>query len=156
MTELAIALLGLALLLFIAEAHVPGAVFGLLGVASLVGAGFAYRDAGHDVPIAAIVAGGVVLGGFVMFAARKSLAAYRDEPVRTGWEEMVGRVAEVREPLDPSGQVFVDGALWQARSAEEGAAIDVGTRVRVESVNGLTLVVRPVSSGDPEPVEKGT
>jgi membrane-bound serine protease (ClpP class) len=153
--ELAIALLGLALVLFIAEAHAPGAVFGLLGVGALVGAGFAYRDAGHDLPVAAIIAGAVVLGGFVIFAARKALTAHRDEPVRTGWEEMVGRIGEVREPLDPAGQVFVDGALWRARTAEDGAEIGLGNRVRVESVDGLTLVVRPVSSGEPEPVEKG-
>ena len=41
MTGLAIALLALALLLFIAEAHAPTTVPGLLGVAALVGAGFA-------------------------------------------------------------------------------------------------------------------
>jgi membrane-bound serine protease (ClpP class) len=153
-TELAIALLGLALVLFIAEAHAPGAVFGLLGVGALVGAAFAYRDAGHDIPVVWIVVGGLVLAGFVVFAGRKALAAYRNEPVRTGWEEVIGSVGEVREPLDPSGQVFVGGALWQARVAD-GGEVGVGNRVRVESVDGLTLVVRPVAAGDPEPVEKG-
>jgi membrane-bound serine protease (ClpP class) len=155
-TELAIALLGLALVLFIAEAHAPGAVFGLLGVAAMVGAAFAYREDGHDIPIVWIVVGGAVLAGFVVFAGRKALTAHRDEPVRTGWEEVIGSVGEVREPLDPSGQIFVGGALWQARPADEGSEIGVGNRVRVESVDGLTLVVRPVSAGDPEPVEKGT
>jgi membrane-bound serine protease (ClpP class) len=154
-TELAIALLGLALVLFIAEAHAPGLVFGTLGIAALVGAGFAYRDAGHDLPIAAIIAAALILGGFFIFAGRKALAAYRNEPVRTGWEEVVGSVGEVREPLNPAGQVFVGGALWQARIAD-GGEVGVGNRVRVESVEGLTLVVRPVSAGDPEPVEKGT
>ena len=77
MTELPIALLGLALLLFIAEAHTPGAIFGMLGVAAVVAAGFVYRDAGHDLPVAAIIATGLILGGFVIFAARKALAAER-------------------------------------------------------------------------------
>ena len=156
MTELAAALLVLALVLFVAEAHAPGLVFGTLGIAALVGAGFAYRDAGHDLPIAAIIVAALVLGGFFIFAGRKALAAYRNEPVQTGWEEVVGSVGEVREPLDPSGQVFVGGALWRARPADEASEIGVGNRVRVESVDGLTLVVRPVSAGDPEPVEKGT
>ncbi len=51
---LSIALLAAALLLFIAEAHAPTTVLGLLGVGCLVGAGFAWRDAGHDLPVAAI------------------------------------------------------------------------------------------------------
>jgi membrane-bound serine protease (ClpP class) len=153
-TELAIALLVAALLLFIAEAHAPTTILGLLGVGALVGAGFAWRDAGHDLPVAAIVAAGVILAGFVVFASRKAIAAHRDEPVRTGSEELIGAVGEVREPLDPEGQIFIYGALWKARAtgAEE---IGPGNRVRVRSVNGLTLEVEPVADRDPASVEKG-
>jgi membrane-bound ClpP family serine protease len=141
MTELAIALLAVALLLFIAEAHAPTTVLGLLGVGALVGAGFAWRDAGHDLPVAAIVIAGVILAGFVVFASR---------------EELVGDLGEVREPLDPEGQVFIEGALWRARVAERESPVDLGNRVRVRSVDGLTLVVEPVADPDPASVEKGT
>ena len=153
MTELAIALLVVALLLFIAEAHAPTMVLGLLGVAALVAAGFAWRDAGHDLPVAAIVIAGVILAGFIVFASRKAIAAQRDQPVRTGWEQLVGEVGEVREPLDPDGQVFIDGALWRAHAA--GGTIDPGNRVRVRSVDGLTLEVEPVSDPNPASVKKG-
>src|SRR3954453_14221340 len=95
MTGLAIALLAVALLLFIAEAHAPTTVLGLLGVAALVGAGFAWRDAGHDLPVAAIIVAAVVLAAFVVFASRKAIAAHRDEPVRPGSEELVGSIGEV-------------------------------------------------------------
>jgi membrane-bound serine protease (ClpP class) len=154
MTELAIALLVLALFLFVAEAHAPTMVLGLLGVGALVGAGFAWRDAGHDLPVAAIVIAGVILAGFIVFASRKALAAHRDEPVRTGSEELVGATAEVREPLDPEGQVFVSGALWRARAIGPDP-IGLGNRVRVKSVDGLTLEVEPVADRDPASVEKG-
>jgi membrane-bound serine protease (ClpP class) len=154
MEGLAIALLALALVLFIAEAHAPTTVLGLLGVAALVGAGFAWRDAGHDLPVAAIVVAGVILAGFVVFASRKALAAHRDEPVRTGSEELVGSVGEVREPLDPEGQIFVQGALWKAR-ATGADQIGLGTRVRVKAVDGLTLEVQPVADQDQATVEKG-
>jgi membrane-bound serine protease (ClpP class) len=154
MTELAVALLAVALLLLIAEAHAPTTVLGLLGVAALVGAGFAWRDAGHDLPVAAIVAGGVVLAGFVVFAGRKALAAHRDEPVRTGYEELVGAEAEVREPLDPEGQVFLNGALWRART-RAAERIEPGNRVRVTSVDGLTVEVEPIAEPNPASVEKG-
>jgi membrane-bound serine protease (ClpP class) len=154
MEGLAIALLALALLLFIAEAHAPTTVLGLLGVAALVGAGFAWRDAGHDLPVAAIVVAGVILAGFVVFASRKALAAHRDEPVRTGFEELVGSVGEVREPLDPDGQIFIQGALWKAR-ATGADQIEPGNRVRVTAVDGLTLEVEPVADQNQATVEKG-
>jgi membrane-bound serine protease (ClpP class) len=150
--ELTIALLALALVLFVAEAHLPSGVLGILGTAALVGAGFAYREDGHDLPIAVIVTTSLVLGAFFVFAGKKVLAAHRDEPVRTGWEQMVGSVGEVREPLDPAGQVFVDGALWRAR-LDDGAEVGLGNRVRVKSVDGLTLVVEQVAGE--EQTEKG-
>jgi membrane-bound serine protease (ClpP class) len=154
MTALAIVLLAVALLLFIAEAHAPTTIAGLLGVAALVGAGFAWRDAGHDLPVAAIIIAGVILAGFIVFASRKAIAAHRDEPVRTGSEELIGTVAEVREPLDPEGQVFVAGALWRAR-VSGGGTIGLGNRVVIKSVDGLTLEVEPTADRDPASVEKG-
>jgi membrane-bound serine protease (ClpP class) len=153
MTGLAIALLAVALLLFIAEAHAPTTIAGLLGVAALVGAGFAWRDAGHDLPVAAIIVAGVILAGFIVFASRKALAAHRDEPVRTGAEELIGAEGEVREPLNPVGQVFLSGALWRARTT--GEEIGLGNRVRVKSVDGLTLEVEPIPDANPAAVEKG-
>jgi membrane-bound serine protease (ClpP class) len=154
MTELAVALLVVAVLLFIAEAHAPTTVLGLLGVGAVVGAGFAWRDAGHDLPVAAIIAAGVILAAFVIFAGQRVLAAHRDEPVRTGHEELVGDVGEVREPLDPTGQIFIEGALWRARAAGDGR-IGLGNRVRVTSVDGLTLGVEPFAEQSPASVEKG-
>jgi membrane-bound serine protease (ClpP class) len=153
MEGLAIALLALALVLFIAEAHAPTTVLGLLGVAALVGAEVAWRDAGHDVPVVAIVLSGVILAGFVVFASRKALAAHREQPVRTGHEELVGDLGVVREPLDPEGQIFIEGALWRARTT--GDPIGLGNRVRVKAVDGLTLEVEPVADQDPATAEKG-
>src|SRR3954452_8063734 len=154
MTELAIALLVVGLLLFIAEAHAPTTVLGLLGVGALVGAGFAWRDAGHDLPVAAIVVAGGILARFVIFASRKARAAHREEPIRTGAEELLGSIGDVREPLDPTGQVFMQGALWRARTSGEGE-IGLGTRVRVTALDGLTLEVEPIADQDPATVEKG-
>jgi len=154
--ELTIALLALALVFFVAEAHVPGGVFAGLGIAALVGAGIAYREDGHDLPIAVIVATALVLGAFFIFAGRKVIAAHRDEPVRTGWEELLGHVAEVREPLDPVGQIWVEGALWKARVGDGEPEIGMGTRVRIESVDGLTLVVSPVEAGRAETASEPT
>jgi membrane protein implicated in regulation of membrane protease activity len=50
--------------------------------------------------------------------------------------------------------VFLNGALWRARSTD-GERVELGNRVRVRSVDGLTLEVEPVADRDPESVEKG-
>src|SRR3954463_6155235 len=154
MTGLAIALLALALILFIAEAHAPTTIAGLLGVAALVGAGFGWRDAGNDLTVAAISGAGATLAALVAFGSRKAIAAHRDEPVRTGSEELVGSIGEVRSPLDPEGQIFIQGALWRARAIGTGE-IGPGNRVRVRAVDGLTLEVERVADQDPATVEKG-
>ncbi len=68
---------------------------------------------------------------------------------QTGAEAMIGQLAEVVAPCHPTGQVRVQGELWEARCAE-GA--DVGQSVRIERLDGLTLVVAPTSDrAKPEP-----
>ena len=54
-----------------------------------------------------------------------------------------------------SGQVFVHGALWRAEPADglDSAPIPAGARVRVESVDGLTLMVRVVPGAADVPDE---
>lgn len=135
-------LLALAVALLVAEAHLPSGLLGIAGIGAFVAAGFVYRDEGHELPVVAIVAGALALGAIVLLAARKVRDAYREQPVRTGYEELTGATAEVRSPLDPEGQVFVEGALWRARLRDGDSPVPIGGRVRIESVDGLTLVVR--------------
>lgn len=142
MTALIILLLALAVAFLIAEAHLPSGILGALGIGALIAAGFLYRDEGHDLPVAVIVVVALAVAAFVLFAARKVALAHRSEPV-TGYEELTGARAEVRSPLDPEGQVFVEGSLWRARVAPGLGPVPVGGRVVIESVEGLTLVVRP-------------
>ena len=56
---------------------------------------------------------------------------------------MVRSIAEARTSIDPEGQVWIEGALWRARLAEGASPVSVGDKVKVEAVDGLTLVVRP-------------
>ena len=53
---------------------------------------------------------------------------------------MIGEEARVVAACRPLGEVRVQGELWQAR-CDEGA--DAGETVSIESIDGLTLVVRP-------------
>jgi membrane-bound serine protease (ClpP class) len=58
--------------------------------------------------------------------------------VKMGPETLIGATAEVVAACRPRGQVRLGGELWQA-SCEEGA--DVGELVRVQELDGLTLLV---------------
>ncbi|MGZ5307841.1 MAG: NfeD family protein [Solirubrobacterales bacterium] len=148
--EVVFAIAGLAVLLLLAELLLPtGGLLALIGAAGLVGAGILALNA--DEPDAGAIGAGLITAGVLSIAAfviivRKVAAAHHDQPVRTGWEEMIGREAEVRVPLDPAGQVYADGSLWRARPAADGTKIDAGNRVRVEALDGLTLVVAPLDA----------
>jgi membrane protein implicated in regulation of membrane protease activity len=69
---------------------------------------------------------------------------------KTGAEAMIGQLATVVAPCRPSGQVRVQGELWQARCS---AGADVGDTVRIEQLDGLTLVVARTAAGAPGPRE---
>jgi membrane-bound serine protease (ClpP class) len=60
--------------------------------------------------------------------------------VQTGAEGMVGERAETLGALDPAGRVRVRGEIWNARSS---APVADGAAVRIEGVEGLTLLVEP-------------
>jgi membrane protein implicated in regulation of membrane protease activity len=58
-----------------------------------------------------------------------------------GAHTLIGRRAVVVRALDPEGQVAIDGERWTARSA---TPVPVDAPVVIESIEGLTLAVRPV------------
>jgi membrane-bound serine protease (ClpP class) len=140
-----IALIGLGLLL--AELLLPtGGILAFLGVAGLTAAGIVALDSDTttaDYIGGALIALGVISAISFYFITRKVVAAHRDPHVRTGTEEIVGSSAEARTSIDPEGRVWLGGTIWSARLSEGSNPAHSGDRVRVEAVDGLTLVVRP-------------
>jgi membrane-bound serine protease (ClpP class) len=134
---LALLLLGVALL--IVDLHAP--THGVLTAGGLISLGFGLvllfqnQPGVYRVNEWLVLGVGCAIGAFWVFATGKALAARR-LPVETGVQTMVGQVAEVRGP----GLVFVDGALWQARTADDSDLVP-GERVRVQAVDGLRLTV---------------
>lgn len=143
-----IAIVGVGLL--VAELLLPtGGVLAVLGVAGLTAAGVVAFNSDSDLADYAgggLIALGVVSGIVFYSVGRKVVAAHRNEPVRTGTEEMIGADGEARSSIDPDGRVWLEGTIWSARLAEGATPIRLGDRVTVEAVDGLTLVVRPEPS----------
>jgi membrane-bound serine protease (ClpP class) len=143
-----IALIGIGLLA--AELLLPtGGLLAVLGVAGLVVGGILAiesSDSSGDYIGAALITLAILSAVSFVYISRKVVRTTRGLPKRAGTEEMVGGVAEARSRIDPTGQAFMRGTLWSARLAEGVSPVGPGDRVRVEAVDGLTLVVAPVAA----------
>ncbi|MGZ8696307.1 MAG: NfeD family protein [Gaiellaceae bacterium] len=131
-------LLGVALLVIDVHVTTHGAltVAGLISLA--VGSIMLFQNApGYHTSKPLVVGVAVGLGAAWAFAISKALQV-RHRPVEVGAQLIAGAVGEVRG----DGLVFVNGELWQARAAG-GQELRQGERVRVESLDGLVLTVRP-------------
>jgi membrane-bound serine protease (ClpP class) len=142
----AVGLLALALLLigaeFVVHSHggltVAGLTLLVIGALTLIDP---IQAPGVGVANWAIATTAGGIAGTVGLGVAMALRS-RSRPAALGQSALIGRVAEVRQRLDPRGMVFVEGALWQAVS-EEGIA-EPGDWVRVIAVHRLNLIVRPL------------
>jgi membrane-bound serine protease (ClpP class) len=61
----------------------------------------------------------------------------------TGREAMIGESGVAKTDVGEDGTVLVEGELWQASAASPETPITAGQRVRVVSIQGLHVTVRP-------------
>ena len=62
---------------------------------------------------------------------------------KTILEQLVGEAGVATQQLDPDGYVRVRGELWHAEAAPGMQPVPQGSRIRVESARGMTLIVTP-------------
>lgn len=133
--------IALAFVLFVLDLKAPthGALtFG--GIVSFVfGAYMLFSNTDVNVPWAPIIGSALATAAFFAFAITKALAAQRRRPT-TGMEGMIGAVAEVRQPLNPTGMVLAAGELWRAES--ESGPVAAGEHVIVTGQQGFVLRVK--------------
>ena len=135
-----IALVLLGIVLLIVDLHAP--THGTLTIGGLIALGFGLsllfqnEPAPYRVNLWLIIGIGCAIAGLWTFTLGKGFAARR-LPVETGVQTMIGQKGEVRAP----GLVFVDGALWQAHTADDSELVP-GEHVEVQAVDGLRLTVR--------------
>lgn len=138
----AVAMIVLGMAFFLADIHSPGlGIWTVGGSLALTGGGLLlFAGTALSVSPWAIAAVVGVSAPFFLFAMSAALRLRR-RPSVIGAGAMVGMVGEARTDLAPDGTVMTKGTLWNARSS--GDPIPAGSKVRVESTEGLTLVVGP-------------
>jgi membrane-bound serine protease (ClpP class) len=143
-------LIGLAFILFVIDIYVTS--FGALTIGGLIsfvlGSYLLIGDnapPGYEIATPAIWAMSACLLAFSLFLGAAVLKA-RLRPRATGKEALIDQVGVVRKTLAPRGLVFVYGELWDA-TLEPGTvkSLDVGEHVVVTALNGLRLMVRPMT-----------
>jgi membrane-bound serine protease (ClpP class) len=137
-----VALIALAIVLFVAEIYV--ASFGALalgGIISLVlGLAMLFRTPEPALRISwSLIVGLAVVAGLAVAGAIFLVTRAFRAPVRTGAEGLVGERVRLRTALAPEGKIFVQGEWWDA-SAD--ADVAQGEEVEVTGVEGMRLRVR--------------
>jgi len=107
----------------------------------------------------ALVGAVAALGAMSVTILSFAIRAQRS-PVTTGVEGMLGQTATVIVALAPSGRVRLLGENWAARLAGNRAGseapIRIGQSVRITGIDGITLIVEPVSPALEAPREVKT
>ena len=139
-----LALIGLAVLLFIAD--IFASMHGVLTtggvIAFFLGAMMLFNHAGpgYDLSMRWIIPGTVVTALFFIFVVSKGIRA-QFLPKRAGKETMLGRTVNAQSRIDSAGgRVFIEGEIWNAVSE---TPVEAGQPVEITGIEGLTLKVKP-------------
>jgi membrane-bound serine protease (ClpP class) len=139
-----LALIGLAVLLFIADIYAPthgvltfgGIIAFFLGALML----FNRAEPGYRLSLTYIIPATVVTALFFIFIVGAGLRA-QFLPVRVGKEILLGKAVAAIGRIDArNGKVFVEGEYWNAVS---DAPIEPGQTAEIVGIVGLTLKVKP-------------
>jgi membrane protein implicated in regulation of membrane protease activity len=85
----------------------------------------------------------VLLAGGIMAALRLRRTDRPRPQVNTPTSGLVGRAGVLVEPNSTGPRVRIGDSDWSARLPRDAGPMPAGTPVRVEGVDGTTLVVRP-------------
>ncbi len=133
------------ILLWIAEIFTPGFVVGVFGTACLLVAPFSALGASLTLQILVFGLSTAILA----LGVRPLVLKYLYRPkinTSTNVDSLVGRTAIVVEPIDPvagTGRVKVHGDIWRAVTPDD-TSILTGTKVRIQQVEGCTLIVQTI------------
>jgi membrane-bound serine protease (ClpP class) len=113
------------------------------------GSVFAWQHVDPSIRIDPWLIGGAIVASLLYYGFALTVALQSRDRIAGVQRGLIGLVGEARGRLAPDGAVFVKGALWRGRT--NGAPIEVGTPIRVRSVEGLILHVEAEPGQSAEP-----
>src|SRR6056297_2139892 len=140
-------LIGLAIILFVAEAFTPA--FGLLitggAVAFFLGALMLFQDLPDEMQISMywLIPATILTAGFFAWIVTYGIKSLFNPP-RSGLESTIGKTAEVTDPIlpDQPGRIFFDGEYWTAVSEKP---LNEGDICEIIEFKGLRVTVKPLN-----------
>ena len=134
--------LGILAVLLIIEAATVGLVTVWFAGGALVAFVLALAGAGLLIQIAVFCVISVIL---LIFTRPVAAGWLNHGRVRTNAQSLICETAVVTEEIDNlanSGQVQVRGQYWMARTEQENTRILKNTRVKIQSISGVKLIVK--------------
>jgi membrane-bound serine protease (ClpP class) len=138
------------MLLFFLELQAPGiGIFGVAGVISFFLGAFLLFGGFSTPPIPTpsfrislwlISTVTALLAAILIFFLRTIIVSRHAVPISTT-KPLIGSVGVVSSDLAPKGMVQMESEVWSAVPEKEDETIKAGTRVKVVSLEGLTLKV---------------
>ena len=139
-----IVLMVVGIVLFIFEIYTPTfGIFSLGGITSLaLGSFMLTRSMAPFLQISTGLILTMVLAtaAFFLFAITKGIKIQWKKPL-TGNETLIGKIGTARTNLNPEGNVFINGEIWQAES-QHLQTIKKGQKIKAVSIEGLRLIVQ--------------
>jgi len=142
-----VVLITLALILFIAEAKVPG--FGLLALGGilcmllgsliLVNSPYEFMYISLKIIVPVTLATALIF----IFLAGAVIRAHRKR-IKSGKEGLVGEIGKTLTAISPRGKIFIHGEIWNARSE---TPIDKDSEVEVVKIDGMSIWVKKRREG---------
>lgn len=140
-------LIGLAIILFVAEAFTPA--FGLLitggAVAFFLGALMLFQDLPDEMQISLfwLIPATILTAAFFAWIVTYGIKSLF-RPARSGLEATIGKTAEVTDSILPNqpGRVFFDGEYWNAKSDHP---LNEGDLCEIVEFQGLQVIVKPLT-----------
>jgi membrane-bound serine protease (ClpP class) len=142
-----LALIVFSLVLFILEIKITS--HGILAIGGIISLLFGSMMLFHSsssldmvaISTSIIISATAITSALFLFAIGMGLKAQRLKPA-IGTELLIGTLGESLEELNPTGQVQVNGEVWKAQSIS--GKINVGEKIKVTAISGLTLFVERV------------
>lgn len=141
--------LGIAILAAVVEAVVPSLVSVWFVPGSLAGLIVSLCGGPIWLQIFVFLAVSLACLAFTRPLAKKLLVHHKE---RTNADRVVGATGIVIQDIDnvvSTGRVTVMGNSWSARSIQKDGKIEAGSRVRIERIEGVKLLVTPVEPPQP-------